>query len=37
MPWGRFCTEDLATFDEQHFRVIKPLQGGVFRLLPGDR
>ncbi len=29
------CTR-LATFDERHFRAVRPLQGGVFTLLPGD-
>ena len=29
-------TRDLLTFDERHFRVVSPLQGGVFTLLPAD-
>jgi len=30
----RFATVRLATFDERHFRSARPLQGGVFELLP---
>jgi hypothetical protein len=26
----------LLTFDERHFRTIRPLQGGSFTLLPAD-
>lgn len=26
----------ILTFDEHHFRVVRPLQGGVFTLLPAD-
>lgn len=26
----------IMTFDERHFRVVRPLQGGVFTLLPAD-
>lgn len=33
---ARFRTRDLVTFDERHFRAVRPLQGGVFRLLPVD-
>ncbi len=29
------CTR-LATFDERHFRAVRPLQGGWFTLLPAD-
>lgn len=29
-------TRSLLTLDERHFRVVRPLQGGSFRLLPGD-
>lgn len=29
-------TRRLLTFDERHFRVIRPLQGGTFILLPAD-
>jgi predicted nucleic acid-binding protein len=33
----RFRTRRLLTFDERAFRVIAPLQGGSFVLLPADR
>jgi predicted nucleic acid-binding protein len=34
----RLDTIDLATLDERHFRVVRPLAGGdAFRLLPRDR
>jgi uncharacterized protein len=29
-------TRRILTFDERHFRVVQPLQGGVFTLLPAD-
>lgn len=29
-------TREILTFDERHFRAIRPLQGGVFTLLPAD-
>ncbi len=29
-------TRRILTFDERHFRTIRPLQGGVFTLLPAD-
>jgi predicted nucleic acid-binding protein len=29
-------TRRLLTFDEHHFRTLRPLQGGVFALLPAD-
>ena len=29
-------TRRILTFDERHFRVVRPLQGGVFELLPSD-
>jgi uncharacterized protein len=29
-------TRRILTFDERHFRVVRPLQGGVFTLLPSD-
>lgn len=32
----RHRTTDLLTLDERHFRVLRPLQGGVFTLLPAD-
>lgn len=32
----RFQTTRVATFDERHFRAIRPLHGGSFTLLPAD-
>ena len=33
----RFATADIATLDERHFRVVRPLTGGeAFRLMPAD-
>ena len=32
----RFRTRRVVTFDERHFRAIKPLQGGSFVILPAD-
>lgn len=32
----RYRTLDLLTLDHRHFRSVKPLQGGGFRLLPAD-
>ena len=33
----RLRTTDVATFDERHFRVVRPVSGaGAFRLLPID-
>ncbi len=33
----RLQTDDIATFDLRHFRVLRPVRGsGVFRLLPED-
>ena len=32
----RFGTRRVLTFDERHFRVVRPLQGGIFTLLPAD-
>src|SRR6266536_5562835 len=29
-------TRRILTFDERHFRVVRPLQGGAFTLLPAD-
>jgi predicted nucleic acid-binding protein len=29
-------TRRVLTFDERHFRTVRPLQGGVFTLLPAD-
>jgi predicted nucleic acid-binding protein len=33
----RFGSRRILTFDERHFRAIRPLQGGCFQLLPRDR
>jgi predicted nucleic acid-binding protein len=33
----RLDTRRVLTFDERHFRAVRPLQGGVFELLPADR
>jgi hypothetical protein len=32
----RFDCTRVATFDERHFRAVRPLQGGSFTLLPGE-
>jgi predicted nucleic acid-binding protein len=32
----RYRTTRILTFDERAFRVVRPLQGGHFVLLPGD-
>lgn len=32
----RYETRRLLSFDERHFRVVAPLQGGSFELLPAD-
>jgi predicted nucleic acid-binding protein len=32
----RFRTRRVLTFDERHFRAMRPLQGGSFTLLPSD-
>jgi uncharacterized protein len=32
----RYRTRRLLTFDERHFRMVAPLQGGSFTLLPAD-
>jgi predicted nucleic acid-binding protein len=32
----RFSTDRVLTFDERHFRAIRPLRGGAFSLLPAD-
>lgn len=32
----RFRTRRVATFDERHFRSLRPLDGGSFTLLPAD-
>jgi uncharacterized protein len=32
----RFQTRRIATFDARHFRVLRPLDGGAFALLPDE-
>jgi uncharacterized protein len=32
----RYDTTRIVSFDERHFRAIKPLQGGTFTILPAD-
>lgn len=32
----RHGTTEILTLDERHFRVLRPLQGGTFTLLPAD-
>lgn len=32
----RYETRRVLTFDQRHFRVLRPLGGGTFTLLPGD-
>jgi uncharacterized protein len=32
----KLATRRILTFDNRHFRVIKPLQGGAFMVLPAD-
>ena len=34
---ARLGTRRILTFDERHFRALRPLQGGTFTLLPADR
>lgn len=33
---ARYRTTRILTFDQRHFRLMRPLQGGVFTLLPFD-
>jgi predicted nucleic acid-binding protein len=33
---ARYRTTRLLTFDQRHFRLLRPLQGGAFTLLPFD-
>ncbi len=34
---ARISTKSIATFDERHFRMLRPLKGaGAFKLLPAD-
>jgi uncharacterized protein len=32
----RYGTARVLTFDQKHFRAVKPPQGGVFAALPAD-
>ena len=32
----RFGTRRILTFDERHFRTLRPLDGGAFTILPSD-
>ncbi len=32
----RYDTTRIVSFDERHFRTVKPLQGGAFTILPVD-
>jgi hypothetical protein len=32
----RYETTNLLTLDQRHFRVVAPLQGGSFTILPAD-
>jgi uncharacterized protein len=33
---NRYRTTHIVSFDERHFRAVKPLQGGAFTILPVD-
>lgn len=33
---ARYRTRRIMTFDERHFRVVTPLDGGAFTILPAD-
>jgi predicted nucleic acid-binding protein len=33
---ARYQTNHLVTFDQRHFRTLRPLEGGHFTLLPSD-
>ena len=33
---ARYKTQRLFSFDERHFRALRPLQGGAFEILPAD-
>lgn len=33
---ARYRTNRILTFDQRHFRLMRPLQGGTFTLLPFD-
>ncbi len=32
----RYRTTRIVSFDERHFRVVRPLQGRAFTMLPAD-
>jgi predicted nucleic acid-binding protein len=34
---GRLGTRRILTFDQRHFRALRPIQGGAFTLLPADQ
>jgi len=34
---ARYRTTRILTFDQRHFRILRPIQGGTFTLLPFDR
>jgi predicted nucleic acid-binding protein len=34
---ARLRTLRILTFDQRHFRVVRPIQGGVFTLLPAEQ
>lgn len=34
---SRLGTRRILTFDQRHFRAVRPIQGGTFTLLPDDR
>jgi uncharacterized protein len=33
----RLRTQRILTFDQRHFRAVRPIQGGAFTLLPANR
>jgi predicted nucleic acid-binding protein len=33
----RLGTRGILTFDQRHFRTVRPIQGGAFAVLPADR
>jgi uncharacterized protein len=33
---GRYDTTRILSFDERHFRAVRPLTGGAFTILPAD-
>jgi uncharacterized protein len=33
----KWSTRSIATYDERHFRVVEPLDGGAFELHPAQR